>query len=92
MCVGAGHMIVHGNPAFVAAFGPWAVGLPLREVMVDLSSDAFAVMDAVLTRGRPAARWVRLNGAEWRLTVAPRMDPGTAEAYGVRFHLRPRGE
>jgi hypothetical protein len=45
-------------------------------------------MDAVLSRGRPAARWVKLNGRRWRLTVAPRNDPGTGETYGVAFHLR----
>ena len=90
MCVGAGHLVVYGNPAFVAAFGESSVGLPAREVMLGLSSDGFAVMDAVLARGRAAARWVRLGGEEWRLTVAPRIDPGTAEVYGVRFHLQPR--
>ncbi|HEY5487521.1 MAG TPA: hypothetical protein VIK06_07735 [Candidatus Limnocylindrales bacterium] len=90
MCTGAGHMVVYGNPAFVAAFGAASVGLPAREVMLALSSDGFAVMDAVVTRGRPAARWVRLSGEEWRLTVAPTVDPGTAEVYGMRFHLRPR--
>jgi hypothetical protein len=47
-------------------------------------------MDAVLASGRPAARWVRLDGEEWRLTVAPRVDPGNAEVYGVRFHLQRR--
>jgi len=90
MCVGAGHMVVYGNPAFVAAFGARSVGLPAREVMLGLSSDAFGVMDAVLKRGHAAARWVRLGGEEWRLTVAPRVDPGTAEVYGVHFHLRRR--
>jgi hypothetical protein len=92
MCVGAGHLVVYGNPAFVAAFGESAVGLPAREVMLDLSRDGFEVMDAVLARGRAAARWVRLGDSEWRLTVAPRIDPGTAEVYGVRFHLQPRVE
>jgi hypothetical protein len=58
--------------------------------MLGLSSDAFGVMDAVLKRGHAAARWVRLGGEEWRLTVAPRVDPGTAEVYGVHFHLRRR--
>ena len=64
MCVGAGHMVVYGNPAFVAAFGARSVGLPAREVMLGLSSDAFGVMDAVLKRGHAAARWVRLGGEE----------------------------
>jgi len=92
MCVGPGHLVVYGNPAFLAAFGESSVGLPAREVMLDLSRDGFAVMDAVLSRGRAAARWVRLGDEEWRLTVAPRIDPGTAEVYGVRFHLQPRVE
>jgi hypothetical protein len=92
MCVGAGHLVVYGNPAFVAAFGESSVGLPAREVMLELSRDGFAVMDTVLARGRAAARWVRLGDEEWRLTVAPRIDPGTAEVYGVRFHLQPRAK
>jgi hypothetical protein len=90
MCFGAGHLVVYGNAAFVAAFGASSVGLPAREFMLDLSRDAFAVMDAVLASGRPAARWVRLDGEEWRLTVAPRVDPGKAEVYGVHLHLQRR--
>jgi hypothetical protein len=31
-----------------------------------------------------------LGGEDWRLTVAPRVDPGTAQVYGVHFHLRRR--
>jgi len=27
----------------------------------------------------------------WRLTVAPRVDPGTVEVYGIHFYLRRRG-
>ncbi len=91
MCVGAGHLVVYGNPAFMAAFGEASLGLPAREVMLDLSRDGFAVMDVVLARGRAAARWVRRGDEDWRLTVAPRIDPGTSEVYGVRFHLQPRG-
>jgi hypothetical protein len=66
------------------------MGLLARVGPAGLSREAFAVMDAVLTHGRPAARWVRLGGEELRLTVAPRVDPGTAEVYGVHFHLRRR--
>ena len=32
-CFGAGHMVMHGNAAFRAAFGERAVGLPAREVL-----------------------------------------------------------
>ena len=30
MCAGPGHLIVYGNPAFVAEFGADAVGIPAR--------------------------------------------------------------
>jgi hypothetical protein len=67
--------------------------LPAREGMVGLSRDGFGTMDAVLARGRPAARWVRLNKERWRLIVAPRIELGTGEVYGVAFHLaREEGE
>jgi hypothetical protein len=89
-CHGAGLIVVHGNAAFKRVFGAGCVGLPAREGMVGLSRDGFGVMDAVLARGRPAARWVRMQGSQWRLTVAPRIDPGTGEIYGVAFHLRRR--
>jgi hypothetical protein len=92
MCRGPGHIVVYGNPAFVAAFGSEAVGMPAREGLVDLPSSAFAALDAVLARGRPAARWIRLGAEDWRITVAPRVDPGTGEVYGVAFHLRPRSD
>jgi hypothetical protein len=91
-CRGQGLIVVYGNAAFQRVFGAACVGMPAREGMVGLSREAFAVMDAVLHRTRPAARWVRLNGAEWRLTVAPRADVDTGETYGVAFHLRPRDE
>lgn len=60
--------------------------------MLDLSADAFAVLDAVYESGRPFARWIRRGGSDWRLTVAPRADPETGEVYGVRFHLRRRDD
>jgi hypothetical protein len=91
-CNGPGLIVIYGNAAFRDVFGAESVGLPAREGMMGISRDAFAVMDAVLARGRAAARFVRLNGAAWRLTVAPRLDPGTGEPYGVAFHLRPRDE
>jgi hypothetical protein len=87
-CQGPGLIVVYGNEAFRSLFGAACVGMPAREGMVGLRRDGFAVMDAVLSRGRPAARWVKLNGRRWRLTVAPRNDPGTGETYGVAFHLR----
>ena len=91
-CVGPGHMVVYGNAAFVAAFGERCVGLPARESMLGLSADAFAVLDAVFASGRPLARWIRRDDEDWRLTAAPRIDPETAETYGVAFHLRARSD
>lgn len=92
MCRGPGHIVVYGNPAFVAVFGRQAVGVPARESLIDLPSSAFAALDAVLARGRPAARWIRFGAEDWRMTVTPRVDPATGEVYGVAFHLRPRSD
>ena len=91
-CVGPGHMVVYGNAAFVAEFGDRCVGLPAREGMLGLPADAFAVLDAVFASGRPLARWIRRDDEDWRLTAAPRVDPETAETYGVAFHLRARSD
>jgi hypothetical protein len=92
MCRGAGHLVVYGNPAFIAAFGAGAIGVPAREGLVGLPPAALSVLDAVLDRGRPLARWIRWDGDDWRLTVAPRRDPETGEAYGVSLHLRRRSD
>lgn|SRR5664280_2920120 len=91
-CRGAGHLVVYGNPAFVATFGSAAVGMPARESLVELPAGAFALLDAVLTCGKPLARWIRFAGADWRMTVTPRVDPGNGEVYGVAFHLRARSD
>jgi hypothetical protein len=58
--------------------------------MLGLSRTGFTLMDAVLSQGRPLARWVRLSGETWRMTAVPRMEPETSEVFGVSFHLRPR--
>lgn len=87
-CIGSGHVVVYGNSAFRSTFGERSIGLPAREVLVDLPSAAFALLDAVLRDGRPLARWVRRGAEEWRLTARPRLDPETGEVYGVAFHLR----
>jgi len=84
---GPGHRIVHGNPAFVAEFGPVAVGLPAREALVGLPPRVFDVADRVLVSGRPLACWLDVAGTRRRLTVAPRRDPETAEVYGVAIRL-----
>ena len=91
MCRGQGHIVVYGNPAFVAAFGAAAVGMPAREGILDLPPRAFAMLDAVLIRGKPLASWIRMGGSEWRLTVVPSVDPA-GEVYGVSFHLRERSD
>jgi hypothetical protein len=90
MCHGPGHVIRYGNPAFVAVFGSDCLGMPAREGLVELPAAAFALLDRVLSGGRPLARWIRVAGREWRLTAVPRVDIGTGEVYGVSFHLRSR--
>jgi len=90
MCQGPGLIVVYGNPAFKRVFGDGSVGLPAREGMLGLSRTGFTLLDAVLRQGRPLARWVRLAGETWRMTAAPRIDPGTGEVYGASFHLKPR--
>ena len=79
LCVGPGHLVVHGNPAFVAEFGEGCIGLPAREGLIGLPAEAFAVLDAVFASGRPLARWIVRDGDESRLTVAPRVDPESGE-------------
>jgi hypothetical protein len=92
LATGPGHVVVHGNPAFQMTFGAGSVGLPARECMLDLPSEAFALLDAVLVDGRPLARWIRRPDGDWRLVAIPRRDPITLEVYGVAFHLRARSD
>ena len=92
LCAGTGHVVLYGNPAFVARFGARCIGMPAREVMVDLPDAAFRTLDAVLAEGRPLARWVQLGDEEWRMTVTPRRDPEDDSIYGVAFHLRARSD
>ena len=91
-CFGPGHVVVHGNPAFHTKFGASTIGLPAREILVDLPTVAFDVMDQVFAKGRPLAIWLPDTDGAWRLTVAPRIDPETGETYGVTFHLRARSD
>jgi len=91
-CVGAGHVVMYGNPAFVARFGERCLGMPAREVMVDLPEAGFEVFDAVYSGGRALARWVTIDGEEWRVVARPRQDPDTGMTYGVAFHLRARSD
>jgi hypothetical protein len=90
-CFGRAHVVMHGNEALIHRFGA-CVGLPAREGLVGLPANAFSVMDAVLDRGRPLATWIRFDDEEWRLTVAPRIDPENAETYGVTIYLRARSD
>ena len=87
--VGTGHMIVHGNGAFLEAFGPRTLGQPAREAMVGLPAKAFELMDLVLASGKAGACRVDTRLGPRRLVVAPRRDPETGETYGVTTHLRP---
>jgi hypothetical protein len=92
MCLGSGHLVVYGNPALIATFGPRCFGLPARETLVSLPAEAFGLLDAVLAGGRPLARWIIIDSDEWRMTALPRFDFETGEAYGVSFHLRHRSD
>jgi hypothetical protein len=87
---GAGHVIVHGNAAFVEEYGRAAVGLPAREALTDLPAAAFALLDRVLSEGRPLATRVTLRtGERRRLVAAPRRELESTETYGVVLHIRP---
>ena len=86
--LGAGHLIVHGNPEFLAAFGPDAIGQPAREALIGLPPKAFELMDLVFRTGKPGACRVTTALGPRRLVVAPRQDPETNETYGVTTHLR----
>jgi hypothetical protein len=85
-------MVVYGNPALRAAFGDVSVGLPAREGILGLPTEAFTLLDAVYARGKPLARWIDRDDEQWRMTAAPRVDPETGEIYGVSFHLRERSD
>jgi hypothetical protein len=85
-------MIVHGNPAFIEAFGPSTVGQPAREAMLELPAKAFELMDLVYSTGKPGACNLMTGAGPRRLVVAPRRDPETGETYGVTSHLRPASD
>ena len=87
--LGQGHLIVHGNAAFVEAFGPGCVGQPAREALLELPPAAFELMDLVYRTGKPLATRIETAAGERRLVVAPRIDPETGQTYGVTSHLRP---
>jgi hypothetical protein len=90
-CFGRAHVVMHGNDALAERFGA-CVGLSAREGLIVLPPKAFALMDVVLESGKPLASWIRFDDEEWRLTVAPRIDPENAEVYGVTIYLRARSD
>lgn len=85
---GAGHMIMHGNAAFITTFGRGVIGQPAREALLGLAPKAFELMDLVYATGKPGACQVTTARGPRRLVVAPRRDPETGEIYGVTTHLR----
>jgi hypothetical protein len=85
---GAGHVIMHGNQAFIDRYGRAAIGQPAREAMLDVPGAAFELMGRVLREGRALATTVQLPDGPRRLVVVPRRDPETDEIYGVTTHLR----
>jgi PAS domain-containing protein len=88
IATGPGHVVVYGNPAFRSMFGAAAIGLPARESLIGLPAAAFGLLDAVLSEGRPLARWIDRDDGRWRLTAIPRRDPENGDVFGVAFHLR----
>ena len=84
---GPGHVIVHGNPPFLAEFGEDAVGLPAAEALLSLPGLVFDVIQRVYVRGTPLACWIEVSGERRRLTAAPRRDSGTGDVYGVAIRL-----
>ena len=92
MCLGPGHLVVYGNPAFMSTFGSGCIGIPARETLLSLPPEAFDLLDRVLARSRPLARWIMVEAQDWRLTAMPRIDIETGEPYGVSFHLRRRSD
>jgi hypothetical protein len=90
MLYGAGHVVVYGNPPFIALFGAGCIGLPAAEALIDLPHAAFAVMDVAYREGRLLACRVPMLGGAWRMTVAERRDIGTGEVYGIAVRLVPQ--
>ena len=84
---GSGHVIVHGNPPFLAEFGEASIGLPAAEALLPLPGVAFDVIQRVYVRGTPLACWIEISGERRRLTAAPRRDPETGDVYGVAIRL-----
>lgn len=89
MLYGPGHVIVHGNPAFLAEFGAACLGLPAAEALLRLPARAFELMDLAYREGRSVAGWIRVDGEPRRLVVAVRRDIETAEVYGIAIHVVP---
>ena len=81
---GPGHMIVHGNPPFVAMFGQGALGQPAREVMLDLPAKAFELMDLVLSSGKPGACQITDDGGS--PSLRGRAAQGPRDRRDVRGH------
>ena len=86
------HVVMHGNPGVPRVIRCIRHRLTAREILVDLSSAAFDLMDQVFAEGRPLATWLPGQDDDWRLTVAPRIDPENGETYAVTFHLRARSD
>ena len=85
---GPGHVVMHGNPPFLAEFGSDVVAQPAREALVGLPDEAFDVMDLVLRTGRGAATDIETSHGPRRLVVVPRRAPDEDAPYGVTTCLR----
>jgi hypothetical protein len=76
--VGPGHLIVHGNAAFIDEFGTSCVGQPAREALLDLPPAAFELMDLVYRGGKPLACRIATPAGERRLSSPPDSIPKQA--------------
>jgi hypothetical protein len=89
---GPGHVVVHGNPPFLARFGRGCLGLPAAEALVALPGAAFELMDLVYREARPLACRLIIDGEPVRVTAVPKRDVETGEIYGIAIRFVPEVE
>jgi hypothetical protein len=87
LAYGPGHLLVHANPAFKAAYGSAVEGLPAAEALLGWPPAAFALLDLAYREGRALAYAVTLQGRARRLVMAPLRDVESGEVYGLRVHV-----
>ncbi len=86
--VGPGHLIVHGNAAFIDVFGRACVGQPAREALLDLPTAAFELMDLVYRSGKPLA--CRIDTRRRRAPPGRRGTSGSRDRRDLRGNDAPQ--